>query len=57
MHILWGKRDSALRHKMAYASATLCDNPALTVYDETVHWVQHDAAEAVNHELVAFFSK
>ncbi len=57
VRILWGKRDIALRHEMAHASAALCDNAALTFYDEATHWVQHDAAEQVNTELVAFFTK
>lgn len=57
VHILWGKRDIALRHEMAQASVAWCDNAALTFYDQATHWVQHDAAEQVNTELITFFSK
>jgi epoxide hydrolase 4 len=52
--VLWGKRDVALSHEMAEKSIHLCDDRRLVFFDDATHWVQHDAAQAVNRELVAF---
>jgi epoxide hydrolase 4 len=52
--ILWGKKDVALSHEMAEKSLGFCDNGLLVYFDDATHWVQHDAAENVNRELIAF---
>jgi pimeloyl-ACP methyl ester carboxylesterase len=53
--VLWGKQDVALSHEMAEKSMALCDDGKLLFFEDATHWVQHDAAEAVNRELLAFF--
>jgi pimeloyl-ACP methyl ester carboxylesterase len=53
--ILWGKRDVALSYAMAERSTRLCDNARLLSFEDATHWVQHDAAEGVNRELIGFF--
>ncbi len=52
--ILWGRRDHALEPGLAEASLALCDAGRIQWLPEATHWVQHDAAEAVNAALVAF---
>ena len=52
--ILWGRRDHALGSGLAEASLTLCDDGRIDWHPEATHWVQHDAADAVNASLVAF---
>jgi pimeloyl-ACP methyl ester carboxylesterase len=52
--IQWGKQDVALSYEMAEESIKLCDNGRLIFYDNATHWVQHDEADAVNKELLAF---
>jgi pimeloyl-ACP methyl ester carboxylesterase len=52
--MLWGKRDVALSQEMAQKSIRLCDNGRLEFFEDATHWVQHDEANAVNQELVAF---
>jgi pimeloyl-ACP methyl ester carboxylesterase len=53
--VLWGKGDLALSAEMAERSLELCDDGRLVYYENASHWVQHDEAEAVNRELIAFF--
>ncbi len=53
--IQWGKKDAFLSHEMAEASVKLCDDGRLIFYDQATHWVQHEAAEAVNRELILHF--
>lgn len=52
--VLWGKQDVALSFEMAEMSIPLCDDGKLLFFEDATHWVQHDAAEAVNRELVGF---
>ena len=52
--IQWGKQDAFLMHEMAEESLKLCDQGRLIFYDQATHWVQHEAAEQVNHALVDF---
>lgn len=52
--ILWGKKDVALSEEMAVRSIEYCDHGELIYFENSTHWVQHDEAEAVNRELVAF---
>ena len=39
---------------MARASMDYCDEGNLILFPEATHWVQHDAAEEVNHYLLDF---
>jgi pimeloyl-ACP methyl ester carboxylesterase len=55
VRILWGKRDAFLRYEMAQASAALCDQVELTLFENATHWVQHEEAEAVSQALLDFF--
>lgn len=52
--ILWGRHDVFLETELAELSLALCDDGRLIML-ETIHWVQHEAAEQVNRELIAFF--
>ncbi len=54
--ILWGAQDIALGREMAQPSLDLCDEGKLVFFENSSHWVQLDAAEAVNKHLVDFFS-
>lgn len=56
VRILWGKQDAFLSYRMAEASAALCDQAELTFFDQATHWVQHEEAEAVTREMLAFFA-
>ncbi len=53
--IIWGKKDAALRSVMAEESAALCDRVELIWRPENTHWVQHEAANAVNQHLINQF--
>ena len=52
--VLWGRRDHALAPGLAEASLALCDRGRIQWMPEATHWVQHDAADAVNATLIAF---
>ena len=52
--MMWGMKDFALSHRMARPSMDYCDEGNLILFPEATHWVQHDAAEEVNHYLVDF---
>lgn len=53
--IIWGDKDVALRSVMAEESAALCDQGELVWMRGISHWVQHEAAGAVNETLIASF--
>jgi pimeloyl-ACP methyl ester carboxylesterase len=53
--ILWGKQDIALSKEMAQKSIELCDKGRLKFFEDASHWVQHDAADEINRELVEYF--
>lgn len=53
--ILWGMRDFALRAVMAEESAALCDDGELLAFPDNTHWLQHEAAAAVNEALISRF--
>lgn len=53
--ILWGQRDRFLLPALAAASAALCDDAQLVTFPTISHWVQHEAAAAVNGHLIRFF--
>lgn len=52
--MMWGMKDIALSHRMARPSMDYVDEGNLILFPEATHWVQHDAAEEVNHYLVDF---
>ncbi len=52
--MMWGIKDFALTHRMARPSMDYVDHGNLILFPEATHWVQHDAAEEVNHYLTDF---
>jgi pimeloyl-ACP methyl ester carboxylesterase len=54
--MLWGAQDPALSREMAQPSLDLCDEGKLVFFENSSHWVQHDASESVNRHLVDFFT-
>jgi epoxide hydrolase 4 len=52
--MMWGMKDVALTHRMARPSIDHCEDGRLIFFPDSSHWVQHDAAEEVNHYLVDF---
>lgn len=53
--VLWGMQDFALRAVMAEESAALCDDGELLAFPDNTHWLQHEAATAVNAALISRF--
>ena len=54
--ILWGDGDRFLEFGLAEASRSFCRNARLVRLEGISHWVQHEAAERVNEEMIEFFS-
>ena len=54
--LLWGDQDVALEASLGERSLQWCDDGRIVHYPGASHWVQLDAAEQVNRELVKFFS-
>jgi pimeloyl-ACP methyl ester carboxylesterase len=54
--LLWGAQDVSLDREMAQSSLDLCDVGRLVIFENSNHWVQHDAAESVNKHLLEFFT-
>ena len=52
--MMWGMKDFALTHRMARPSMDYVDEGNLILFPEATHWVQHDAADEVNHYLTDF---
>jgi len=52
--MMWGMKDVALSHTMARPSIDYCDDGKLIFFPDATHWVQHEAAEEVNHYLIDF---
>jgi len=52
--MMWGVKDAALTYRMARPSIDYCDDGKLIFFPDATHWVQHDAAEEVNHYLIDF---
>ncbi len=52
--VLWGARDIFLQLGLAKASAALCEDARIIVFDHASHWLQHEEPTAVNAELIAF---
>jgi epoxide hydrolase 4 len=55
--LLWGAQDFALSRSMAQPSLDLCDQGKLVFFENTGHWLQHDASESVNRHLLEFFAE
>jgi pimeloyl-ACP methyl ester carboxylesterase len=52
--ILFGRHDRAEQPGLMTESLKLCDLGRLVEIEESSHWVQRDAAERVNQELLDF---
>lgn len=52
--LLWGDADVALDARLAERSAALCADGRLVTLPGVSHWVQHEAPDVVNAELLAF---
>lgn len=52
--ILWGADDHFLGAEMAEASVRQCEDARLELLPGVSHWIQHEARERVNAELLAF---
>lgn len=52
--MMWGVKDVALTYRMARPSIDHCEDGKLIFFPDATHWVQHDAAEEVNHYLIDF---
>jgi len=52
--MMWGMKDFALSHRMARPSMDYVDDGNLILFPDATHWVQHDAADEVNHYLIDF---
>lgn len=56
VRILWGRRDGALLPGLAEASLAFCERGTLRPFDDATHWLQHEEADAVSAELIAFLA-
>ena len=54
--LIWGDRDIALRPQLADASLDWCDQGRLHRLADAGHWLQHEAAEQVNAQLLEFLA-
>ena len=52
--VVWGEDDLALDARLAERSLAYCRDGRLVRLPGVSHWVQHEAAERVNRELLAF---
>lgn len=55
--VLWGARDPYLGKELAAESMALCENGRIVWFDNAGHFVQHDAAEEISEEMLAFFQQ
>ncbi|MYZ48538.1 alpha/beta fold hydrolase [Propylenella binzhouense] len=55
--VLWGERDVFLEPGLAEASAGLADKAVVLRYPQAGHWLQHEAAEAVNAAILQFLDR
>jgi pimeloyl-ACP methyl ester carboxylesterase len=53
--VLWGEKDPHLGRELATPSPALVPNARVVFVPNATHWIQHDAPERVNEELIAFF--
>jgi epoxide hydrolase 4 len=47
-------KDTALTHRMAQPGLDYVEYRKLIFFPDATHWVQHEAAEEVNHYLIDF---
>ena len=52
--MIWGMKDVALSQRMARPSMDYVKEGNLILFPEATHWVQRDAFEEVNHNLIDF---
>lgn len=52
--MIWGMKDFALTHRLARPSMDYVEQGNLLLFPDATHWVQHEAAEEVNHYLIDF---
>ena len=52
--VMWGAKDAALTYRMARPSIDHCVDGKLIFFPDATHWVQHEAAEEVNHYIIEF---
>jgi epoxide hydrolase 4 len=52
--LIWGMKDFALTHRLARPSLDYVEQGNLILFPDATHWVQHEAAEEVNHYLIDF---
>ncbi len=55
--ILWGAKDEFLGQEMVEPSIAFCNDGKFKLYPEATHWLQHDCAEEINEELLAFMQE
>ncbi len=55
VRIVWGKDDFAFAPTLAQESVEMCDEGELILVEGASHWVQHEAADTVNANIIAFF--
>jgi pimeloyl-ACP methyl ester carboxylesterase len=53
--VLWGAQDVAIIPEQAEQSMAYCDQGRLVMFNETTHWIQHEAAERINPMIEEFF--
>jgi epoxide hydrolase 4 len=53
--VLWGDRDRHLGSEMAEPPKRLVPNATVKHFPKATHWIQNDAPDEVNRELLAFF--
>lgn len=53
--ILWGEEDRFLEREMAAESLAFCERGRAIVFPGVSHWIQHEEAQRVTHELIAHF--
>jgi len=54
--LIWGERDRFLSPELIEPTLALCDDVELYRVPDARHWVQHEAPETVNEQLLAFFT-
>jgi len=52
--MIWGAQDVALSRDLVQPSLALCEDGRLVYYEDATHWVQHDKADQVSREILAF---
>eukprot|EP00959_Pyramimonas_sp_CCMP1952_P471236 9498070-Pyramimonas_sp.AAC.1 len=56
-HLGSGERDSYLGKEMAIPPAEWVPNARTVFFPEASHWINHDAPDKVNAELIAFLKE